>query len=158
VTQILATVPRLTGRLKNHHESPPIFSIQVLQNNVRANTLGTFRLRGYLSTVHKTFWLSYDLGLKGDYEGLYRWLDSRAARECGDSVAYVRFEYKKNFVAELKKCLAENISTDAGTRFYAIYRRDDTRKFTGRFIMGNRRAAPWIGYAPATGPAQTDEP
>ena len=34
-------------------------------------------------------WMSYDLGVSGDYEGLYAWLDDHNAKECGNSVAWV---------------------------------------------------------------------
>jgi hypothetical protein len=33
------------------------------------------------------FWLSYDLGIEGDYAPLYRWLDNVSAKDCGDSLA-----------------------------------------------------------------------
>jgi hypothetical protein len=33
------------------------------------------------------YWLSFDLGVRGDYEALYEWLDALDAKECGDSVA-----------------------------------------------------------------------
>lgn len=36
--------------------------------------------------VTKTIWISYDLGVGGDYEGLYAWLDNNEATECGDSL------------------------------------------------------------------------
>lgn len=35
----------------------------------------------------KRVWISYDLGVQADYDGLYQWLDEHKARECGDSVA-----------------------------------------------------------------------
>ncbi len=44
--------------------------------------------------MKKTIWLSYDLGVKGDYEGLYAWLDDHGAIECGESVAFFNFEIK----------------------------------------------------------------
>ena len=34
----------------------------------------------------KAVWISFDLGVQGDYEGLYRWLDSFDARECGENL------------------------------------------------------------------------
>lgn len=40
----------------------------------------------------KTIWLSYDLGVQGDYEGLYRWLDNKKASECGDSLAHCKID------------------------------------------------------------------
>ena len=33
-------------------------------------------------------WISFDLGVKGDYEGMYAWLDSKDAKECGDSTVH----------------------------------------------------------------------
>jgi len=32
------------------------------------------------------YWLSFDLGLRGNYELLYAWLDAMEAKECGDNV------------------------------------------------------------------------
>ena len=43
--------------------------------------------------MHTVMWMSYDLGVKGDYEGLYAWLDDHDAKECGNSVAFLRYEY-----------------------------------------------------------------
>ena len=37
--------------------------------------------------MHTVMWMAYDLGVKGDYEGLYAWLDDHSAAECGNSVA-----------------------------------------------------------------------
>ena len=37
------------------------------------------------SVTINTVWISYDLGIRGDYEGLYAWLDSHRAKECGDA-------------------------------------------------------------------------
>ena len=37
-----------------------------------------------------TIWISYDLGVSGDYEGMYEWLDDHSATECGSSVAFVK--------------------------------------------------------------------
>ena len=38
--------------------------------------------------IRKAIWLSFDLGVAGDYPGLYKWLDEHDAVECGDSVAF----------------------------------------------------------------------
>ena len=65
-------------------------------------------------------WLSYDLGIKGDYESLYSWLDKQKALECGDSIATFFWED------------VENIKEDNNT---------------GSFIVGKRKAAPWDGYS-----------
>jgi len=47
--------------------------------------------------MHTAMWMSYDLGVKGDYEGLYAWLDDHDAKECGNSVAFLRYEYSADF-------------------------------------------------------------
>ncbi len=44
-----------------------------------------------------SIWLSFDLGVLGDFEGMYEFLDSHGAQECGDSLATFSYEYKKNF-------------------------------------------------------------
>ena len=71
----------------------------------------------------KLFWLSYDLGLKGDYNSLYTWLDSKGAKECGNSIASFWFEYEKNYLKELKENLEETLEISKNDRFYIICRR-----------------------------------
>lgn len=38
--------------------------------------------------MEKSYWLSYDLGVGGNYDKLYGWLDDHNAVPCGDSVAF----------------------------------------------------------------------
>ena len=48
-------------------------------------------------------WLSYDLGIKRDYNGLYQWLDTYKGIECRNNTALIKeFCYKENFLSELK--------------------------------------------------------
>jgi hypothetical protein len=61
----------------------------------RTNPLGIAQLPRYPISMKQRIWLSFDLGIKGDYQSLYKWLDARKARECGDSVAYFTFEYPR---------------------------------------------------------------
>jgi hypothetical protein len=105
-------------------------------------------------------WMSYDLGVRGDYEGLYRWLDKHDANECGDSVASFWYEYSRiDPRSELKAELEESVEIDKKARIYIIWKdRNDNDTTKGRFIFGGRRAAPWAGYAEAdTGTADTEE-
>ncbi|MBK8883947.1 MAG: hypothetical protein IPN67_16675 [Bacteroidales bacterium] len=60
--------------------------------------------------MQEAIWISYDLGIKGDYPGLYRWLDSQKAKECGNSCAFLRYSFKSNLRTELKADLEKNIS------------------------------------------------
>ncbi len=94
--------------------------------------------------MKKFIWLSYDLGINGDYEGLYSWLDDRDAQECGDSVAYLPFSYDGDLVESLKAELRSAVSMNKRTRIYAVYKDDGRLK--GRFMFGGRRRAPWEGY------------
>lgn len=95
----------------------------------------------------KTFWISYDLGLKGDYTGLYTFLDSVQAKECGDSIAFFHKDYREDFINALKKDIEKYVTFSKTDRIYVIYLDDDTKKVKGKFLYGGRKRAPWEGYA-----------
>jgi hypothetical protein len=82
-------------------------------------------------------WLSYDLGLRGDYESLYEWLDEKGAEECGDSIA--TFSTTET-IEQLKDSLTDVLSGSPKARIYVI-----TPDGIGKFIFGKRKAAPWTG-------------
>ena len=107
----------------------------------------------------KLFWLSYDLGLKGDYSSLYVWLDSMKAKECGNSIASFWFEYESDYLEELKTSLKEAIEINKNYRFYLIYRSVEGSKttITGDFLFGKRKPAPWEGYADGFEDASDEE-
>jgi hypothetical protein len=89
-------------------------------------------------------WLSYDLGVDGDYENLYAWLDAQGAKECGDSVAAFTYQYED--VSKIKQDLDQHVTLRKNDRIYIIFKdKDDTMK--GKFIFGSRKKAPWSGYA-----------
>lgn len=95
----------------------------------------------------KKFWLSYDLGLKGDYKSLYIWLDKHKAKECGDSFAFFEFESSSSDPREeIRNDFKENsILFNPTDRVYLIWN-DDLKKAHGSFIIGHRQRAPWEGY------------
>ncbi|MBT3069706.1 hypothetical protein KKP04_02325 [Rhodomicrobium sp. Az07] len=97
--------------------------------------------------MKSTIWISYDLGIQGDYENLYAWLDDKKAKECGDSFAVLTFEFTDSLTKELKKELSEVVKLDKRARVYVIYRDRETNKNKGKFIVGGRKAAPWTGYS-----------
>ena len=99
-----------------------------------------------IKLINEPVWLSYDLGMGGDYEGLYRWLDSKKALECGDSGAFFHFSYVNDLEKEMKKELEDNVDFKKKGRIYITYMRKDG-KIAGKFIFGGRKAAPWAGYA-----------
>ena len=100
--------------------------------------------------MKKAIWLSYDLGIGGDYDHLYEWLDNHDAVECGDSVAFIRMEFPSDVsdetvIEKLQKELEENISIEPKrSRIYCIRRDGDNIK--GAFLFGSRKGNPWDGY------------
>jgi hypothetical protein len=103
-----------------------------------------------------TIWVSFDLGIRGDYEGLYAWLDTHQATECGDSVAVIKYNHENSsqqrniqLADKIKSDLKKAVSIDKRTRIYLIYRDPATGNNRGVFLFGGRRAAIWSGYAPS---------
>jgi hypothetical protein len=106
-------------------------------------------------TMKKTVWISFDLGVSGDYEGLYAWLDTHAAKECGDSVAVIEYQPRADVIAELKSEIGEAVELNKKSRIYAIYKSEDG-KMKGSFVYGTRKQAPWTGYG-ASAEESSDE-
>ena len=94
----------------------------------------------------KAVWISFDLGIGGDYPGLYRWLANHKAVECGDSVAFFHYSAPDNedFVNEIRRDLESSLKVDSKTRIYCI--RKLNGKVKGSFIFGSRKGNPWEGY------------
>jgi hypothetical protein len=90
-------------------------------------------------------WLSFDLGVNGDYQGMYRWMDAHKAKECGDNIACLEYEHQGDLLADIKADIESAVTIDQKSRVYII--RLNQAKVTGKFIIGNRRNAPWAGFA-----------
>lgn len=103
--------------------------------------------------MSKAVWISYDLGVKGDYDGMYAFLDDHDATECGDSVAFFRVQTAKEgdeFLAQIKSDLDSAVRLSKTDRIYMIYRRDSSQ--VGTFLFGRRKASPWQGFGHASEP------
>jgi len=100
-----------------------------------------------IMSTKRTFWLSYDLGIKGDYTGLYTFLDSVNAKECGDSIAYFQKDYGNKFLESLTKELKRYVKIAKTDRVYVVYIETSTNKAKGKFLFGARKRAAWEGYA-----------
>lgn len=90
--------------------------------------------------MKKRYWLSFDLGLHGNYEDLYEWLDQGGAKECGDSVATFLSDKTREEIAQE---LSQILGPDKKARVYLI-----NLKQGGKFMIGRRKAAPWAGHSP----------
>ena len=101
----------------------------------------------HLTDMNKTIWLSYDLGVKGDYSSLYSWLDNHNAVECGDNVAVFKYDApdEESLPDKLKNDLASNVTFGKSDRIYIIWKNKQGLN-KGRFIVGKRKASPWQGY------------
>ena len=107
--------------------------------------------------MKRAIWISYDIGVRGDYEGFYAWLDSKGAIECGGSLAFFTYEADDDIIKNLKKEIEEAVEITKKMRIYVIYREAQTNKMKGKFIFGTRKAAPWTGYASEPGQAVEEE-
>ena len=105
-------------------------------------------------STNKAIWISYDFGIKGDYNGLYTWLDNNDAKECGVGLAYCRFDVSKlgidstdkQLIAKLTLDLRKSVKLSRTDRLYVIWKDSITGKIKGEFVSGARKQAPWEGY------------
>jgi hypothetical protein len=103
-------------------------------------------------------WISFDLGVQADYEGMYAWLDEHEARECGDSLAFLNYEYTTGSLLDsLTTDLQKSVQITKRTRIYVIYREQESKKMKGIFIFGGRKAPPWSGFSVSVGSVDSDE-
>ena len=99
-----------------------------------------------LFVMKKAIWISYDLGIGGDYDGLYRWLANHKAVECGDGLAFFNYVPKniESLLEELKGEIEDCVRVNNKTRIYCIRKEGDSMK--GTFLFGARKGNPWEGY------------
>jgi len=94
-------------------------------------------------------WLSYDLGVRGDYTGLYEWLDDHKAKECGNSVAFFKYDIDEDRTSDFSKNLKDDIENKVEfkkhDRIYIMFK-DAQKKIKGTFLFGKRKSSPWKGY------------
>jgi hypothetical protein len=110
-----------------------------------------------MPTQKSTIWICYDLGVRGDYENLYTWLDERKAKECGNSVAVLTYKYKDDLIQEIKEEIQSKVRFDKRDRVYVVYRNRLEGKNRGTFIVGGRRASPWAGFAQSSSGVDDEE-
>jgi len=106
--------------------------------------------------MKSAIWISFDLGVQADYEGMYAWLDNHKAKECGDSLAFLNYEYTGSLLKKLTADIRKSVKTTKRTRIYVIYRDPETKKMKGNFILGGRKAPAWSGFAVSVAAADTE--
>ena len=116
-----------------------------------------------MATSKKSIWITYDLGLRGNYSALFTFLDNHKAIECGDGSAYFIYENEKKLTSEdlieqLKLELEKIITPSSSDRIYVIWRDDDksAASVKGRFLFGSRKTPPWNGYSTIFDKSQED--
>ena len=107
--------------------------------------------------MKRAVWISYDLGLRGDYEALYRWLDDHHAKECVGNLAFLNYECDGDLIELLQDDLKKAIEVNKMTRIYVAWRDAPTKKVKGRFLFGGRRVPPWSGYGSEGESGESDE-
>jgi hypothetical protein len=100
------------------------------------------------------YWISFDLGLQGDYRPLFEWLDrqdakehgdGQGAQECGENVATFRSD---KTTAQIQKEIVRVLGGQKENARVYLIGRNEEGKYTGRFIVGKRRRSPaWKGFA-----------
>jgi hypothetical protein len=94
--------------------------------------------------------MTFDLGVRGDYEGMYAFLDAHEAKECGDSAAYFDYEFSDNLIGDLMDEIKQCVALDKRSRVYVVFPIPGEKGgYKGRFIFGRRKAPPWAGYGTA---------
>ena len=102
--------------------------------------------------MEKTIWISYDLDIRGDYTGLFSWLDSHDAKECGNLIAVLKYsiENGEDLLSKLSADLQRQVKFKDSDRIYVVYADEKTGLNKGKFLFGNRRKSPWQGYSQFT--------
>lgn len=107
------------------------------------------------------FYISFDLSLRGDYQGLYRWLDKNKAEERGNGYAFIKsyncpdselegatdFKEKNyKFANYVKKEILEYAEIGSSDRIYITLKLIDNNHVGGLFLFGKKQSEPWEGH------------
>ena len=115
-----------------------------------------FLFQKYKMKKDQTVWLSYDLGLKGDYPGLYAFLDAQEARECGEGLAFFKRKTEEDMAESIRQELNKYMKAAATDRVYIVFLDEKNGKLKGKFLFGKRKRALWEGYALKEGLTEED--
>ncbi len=93
--------------------------------------------------------------MKGDYEGLFKWLDENKAEERGYGIGMIKdYPFDSNviktdvdFLKLIKSELKKRIIIGSSDRLYMIWKSLETNKIQAGFLFGKSKQSPWTGYA-----------
>ncbi len=99
--------------------------------------------------IEKHIVINFDLGLRGDYNSLYIWLDTKNAMECGKATAAFAMNFSEDvfdtIYKELKMELEKEVHIEKNDRVYMVAT-DESCRMQGAFLFGGRKKADWTGY------------
>jgi hypothetical protein len=108
------------------------------------------------------FYINFDLNIRGDYKGLYKWLDKNKAEERGNSYALIKnydfpeteikglttmVEQNNAFAKYLRNELKEYVEIAKTDRIYVTFKVLGRDNIGGIFLFGRGQSSPWEGYA-----------
>ncbi|WP_138481994.1 hypothetical protein [Dyadobacter bucti] len=105
--------------------------------------------------MKKLIFISYDFGMKGDYEGLFKWLDENNAEERGYGIGIIK-EYSydnksiktdNEFWEFVRDELKNKVKLGSNDRIYMIWNSLESNKTKAAFLFGRSKQSPWAGYA-----------
>ncbi len=95
--------------------------------------------------------LNFDLGVRGDYESLYTFLDNNKALDCGNSNSVFEYHFRgtnltyKDKFDQLEMDLEKIVKFERNDRIYAIVHNNEGVP-QGKFLFGKRKTPVWDGY------------
>ena len=107
-----------------------------------------------------TFYISFDLNIRGDYKGLYKWLDKNKAEERGSNYAIIKgYDFPVTEISGLTKVSEKNnafakylrneilqfVNISSSDRIYLTISMIDTNHIGGIFLFGRKQSNPWEG-------------
>jgi hypothetical protein len=97
--------------------------------------------------TQSAFWITFDFKPSSDLPGLYGWLDSMKAVECGKDAAFFTMEDSgEDPVKAIKDEILAHVSIRKKDRIYMVYKDRVSGKLKGKFIFGTRKWARWEGW------------
>jgi hypothetical protein len=107
-----------------------------------------------------TFYINFDLNIRGDYKGLYKWLDKNKAEERGSNYAIIKkYDFPDEKIEGLTKVLAKNnafakhlkeeineyVTIGKSDRIYLTLKVFGRENIGGIFLFGRKQSDPWEG-------------